>query len=124
MNLLKRRMRGSIDRRRSLAGTAHLHPNVKVLKSPDGKIALKMRIERGAGFLELFRPAATERKYELDEFGAFVVRQIQKRKKVLEIIQAFERQFRMSHRESELGVVAFIKMLMKRNILSVAIEET
>jgi hypothetical protein len=43
---------------------------------------------------------------------------------VLEIINRFEEQFRMSRRESELGVVAFIKMLMQRRVISVVVKPT
>ena len=122
MILSRRRDKDRLDRRRSLAGTPLLHDGVKLEEGLDGTIALKMKIERGSGFLERFRPPVTDRKYQLDEFGTFVVQQIRKRKNVLDIIKAFEHRFQMSHRESELGVVAFIKMLMQRNILSVIVE--
>ena len=124
MRLLKKREKDGIDRRRSLEGVPVLHDNVKVLEGPHGAITLKLTILRGDGILARFRPPVSERKYELDEFGTFVVRQTQKRKSVLEIIKAFEGEFQMSHRESELGVVAFVKILMKRHVLSVAVEET
>lgn len=122
MALLRKREKSSIDRRRSLAGIAILHDDVEVIEADGGNITLKMQVRRGYGFFERFRPPVTERKYELDEFGTFVVREVRKRKKVLAIVGAFERQFRMSHRESELGVVAFLKILMKRDILSVVVE--
>ncbi len=122
MGLLRKRERDSVDRRRSLAGIPILHDNVKILESPEGTITLQLRLGRGHSIMDLFRPAVTERKYELDEFGSFVVKEIQRRKTVLDIIQSFERRFRMSHREAELGVVAFIKILMKRSVLSVAVE--
>lgn len=122
MGLLRKREKNSIDRRRSLAGVPVFHDNVEIIEGDEGNITLKVQVRRGYGFLERFRPPVTERKYELDEFGTFVVRQVRKRKKVLGIIRAFERQFGMSHRESELGVVAFVKILMKRNVVSVVVE--
>ena len=120
--LLKKREKTSVDRRQSLAGVPVLHDNVEILEGQDGVVTLKLYIPRGRGFLDRFRPPVMERKYELDEFGAFVVQQVQKRKDVLTIIRAFERRFGMSHRESELGVVAFVKTLMKRNVLSVVVK--
>ncbi|MFH1732398.1 MAG: PqqD family protein [Planctomycetota bacterium] len=122
MALLRKREKNSVDRRRSLAGVPVFHDNVEIIGGDEGNITLKVQVRRGYGFLERFRPPVTERKYELDEFGTFVVRQVRKRKNVLAIIRAFERRFGMSHRESELGVVAFVKMLMKRNVLSVVVE--
>ena len=122
MRLLRKREKGSIDRRRSLAGVPVFHERVQTLDAPNGTITIRVVIHRGYGFFERFRPPVSERKYELDEFGTFVVRQIKQRKSVLDIVNAFEQRFRMSRRESELGVVAFIKTLMKRNVLSVVVE--
>ncbi len=122
MGLLRKREKPRIDRRRSLEGVPVLHENVEIDERPDGALTLRAQKARGFGFLDRFRPPVTEQKYELDEFGTFVVRQIQKRKNVLAIVRAFEKRFRMSHRESELGVVAFVKMLMKRDVVSVVIK--
>jgi len=123
MALLRKRLRSSVDRRRSLAGVPCLHTNVCLEDITPATVALKVQLPRGIGFFDRFAPAVSERRYELDEFGTFVVRQIQQRKSVLEIVRAFKDFFGLSHRESELGVVAFIKMLMKRRLLSVAMEE-
>lgn len=122
MGLLRKREKDTIDRRQSLAGVPILHDGVKVEQAPSGTLVLQITMGRGSSFFDIFRPAVTHRKYELDEFGSFVITEIQHRKTVLDIIRSFERRFRMSHREAELGVVAFIKMLMKRNVLSVAIK--
>ena len=121
LRLLRRRRKTQIDRRQSLAGVPLIHENVRLTET-SGIITLRVRTGRRNTFLDRFRPPITEKKYELDEFGTFVVRQIKKRKNVMAIIQAFEKRFGMSHRESELGVVAFIKMLMKRNAVSVVVE--
>ncbi len=90
---------------------------------PDGAMALRVRIGRGAGFLERFRPAVTERTYELDRFGGFVVDEIDGKRNVLSIIDAFQERFRMSRRESELGVVAFLKILLKRNLIAIVAKD-
>ncbi len=122
MGLLKKREKNTVDRRQSLAGVPVLHDNVEVVEGENGVATLKMKIHRGRSFLDRFRPPVMERKYELDEFGTFVVLQMRKRRDVLSIIRAFERRFGMSHRESELGVVAFVKTLMKRDVLSVVVK--
>lgn len=69
------------------------------------------------------RPPVTTRSYELDEFGTFVVRHMDRKNTVHDIIKAFSKHFNLTLRESEMGVVAFIKMLMKREMVSVGIRE-
>jgi hypothetical protein len=112
----------AIDRRQSLNSIPMLHDNVQKDETPRNLIALKVQVKRGNGFLDRFRPSETLHRYELDEFGTFVVRQIDQQTRVIEIIERFEQHFHMSHRESELGVVAFLKMLMKRNLISFVVK--
>jgi hypothetical protein len=121
LRLLRRRQKKQVDRRRSLTGIPIIHENVTVVEK-SGIITLQVKTGRGSNLLHQFRPKVVEKKYELDEFGTFVVRQMRKRKNVMAIVRAFEKKFGLSHRESELGVVAFVKMLMKRNAVSVVIE--
>jgi hypothetical protein len=107
------------ERRTLLHAVPVLRDGVAVEKTSDGLLALLLRIRRGNGFLDRFRPAVTERRYELDAFGAFVVRQIDRANRVIDIIGAFQERFGMSRRECELGVVAFLKMLVQREVVSV-----
>ena len=111
----------SLDRRQSLAGVPVLHESVAVRQMPNGDLRLTMRVARGTGFFERFRPAVTERSYDLDEFGAFVIQQVDGRRSVQEVIARFEAQYRLAHRECELSVVAFLKLLMQRRVLSVVL---
>jgi hypothetical protein len=124
MALFWQRERENIDRRRALAGVPVFNGDARVEAGADCAALLRMAETRGPGFLDRFRPRRSERRYALDDFGAFVVRQIDGRRTVLEIINRFEEQFRMSRRESELGVVAFIKMLMQRRVISVVVKPT
>ena len=122
MALLRSRLKNSVDRRQSLEGVPRLSAHVRVSATAGGGLALEATVRREPGFLQRFMPAVTERRFELDEFGAFVVRQMEEERTVMEIVKAFEAEFGLSHRESELGVVAFVKMLMKRNLLVVSID--
>jgi len=119
VSLFWKRHKTSITRRDALAGIPILHENVRIDSLSDGLACLKVSLNRGPSFLDRFRPAVMEKKYELDEFGSFVVRQINRERSVLDIVGKFQARFRMTRRESELGVVAFIKMLMQRRVLSV-----
>ncbi len=111
-----------LDRRRSLAGVPMLHNDVAVRTAPNGVTRLHVRYERGKGLFEMFRPPVTERQYELDQFGVFVIDQVRQQHSVLAIVDAFQERYGLSRREAELGVVAFLKMLMKRGILSVVVK--
>ncbi len=122
MSLFKWRKAQRVDRRRSLAGIPVLHNNVTLYEENSHNVTLKLKLERGSSLFERLRPPGMVKSYELDEFGSFVVRQIDSRKTVMEIVRGFETRFRLNHRESELGVVAFIKMLMKRRVLSVIVK--
>lgn len=122
MSLLKRRTKPrDIDRRRSLAAVPVLHENVTVEERTVETVTLKLYSAPGSGFLDRFRPPPMARRYELDEFGTFVVRHMDREHTVHDIIKAFAPHFGMTLRESEMGVVAFIKMLMKRRMASVAV---
>jgi hypothetical protein len=107
----------NIDRRSSLSGIPMLDKNVVVEPKTGGGAMLRTKIRRGEGFFERFRPLVTKKGFELDDFGAFVVGQIDERRTVFDIVNAFQERFRMSRRESELGVVAFMKVLLKRNLV-------
>lgn len=119
MALLKQASKVRLDRRRSLAGKCLLREGVQLTEKDDGTVTLKLVVRRGSGFFELFRPAVTEKTYELDEFGSFVILEIRRRRTVLDIVEGFEKRFGLTHRESELGVVAFVKTLIERNVVTV-----
>jgi hypothetical protein len=121
VSLFSKRDKGGMDRRRSLAGVPVLGNGVEIQRGEDGLVTLHHSGPRGPGFLDRFRPPVIRRRFELDAFGTFVVDAVDGHRTVLEIICAFEREFGMSHREAELGVVAFLKMLMQRRLIAVAV---
>ncbi|MBM4164465.1 MAG: PqqD family protein [Lentisphaerae bacterium] len=124
MSLFWKRERPNVDRRQALASVPALNEHVCVETLPDGRMFLRARLQRGGGgFLDRFRPRVDERRYELDAFGAAVVRRIDRKCRVLDIIEGFHQEFRMSRRESEMGVVAFLKILMQRRLITVRISE-
>ncbi len=119
MSIFWQREKHNIDRRQSLAGVPVLNQGVRAEPGGDGGLLLRLALKPESGWMARFRPPVDSRRYELDAFGAFVVSQVDGRCTVMEIINRFQEKFGMSRRESELGVVAFIKMLMKRHLLSV-----
>ncbi len=120
MSFFWQREKASLDRRQSLACVPVLNTGVELAWTADGKAWLQAeRTHAAPSWMDRFRPRVDHRRYELDEFGGFVVGLMDGRRTVLEIIDHFQEAFGMSRRESELGVVAFVKMLMQRSLLSV-----
>lgn len=120
MRLLKQRKQERIDRRLALSGVPILNDGVNLDEMDGGGMRVSMTVKRGRGFFERFRPPVMNRSYELDEFGGFVLEMVDGERSVLDIINAFQERFPMSRREVELSVVAFFKMLMQRNVVSIA----
>lgn len=83
---------------------------------------LWVKSERGPSIFDRFRPRVLERRYELDEFGTFVVAQIDGSQSILDLVYAFESRFGMSCRESEMGVLAFLKILLQRHAITISEE--
>jgi len=121
MRILKQRKRDRVSRRAALEGVPVLNPSVRLEELPNGGTRVTMEVKRGQGFFERMRPAVSTRRYELDEFGGFVIGLVDGKRSVLDVVNAFEERFPMSRREVELSVVAFFKSLMQRNVLSVVV---
>ena len=111
-----------LDRRTSLEGIPILNPGVEVKARDDGKLLLKTTIRRRGGFMARFLPESLTRQYKLDELGSFVVREINGKRTAEEIIDDFVSRFRTNRREAELSVVQFLKMLLERQVVSIAIK--
>jgi hypothetical protein len=123
MSLFRTRTASGPDRREALAAAPRLSPGVVVERLESGQIVLRRQVPRGSGWLERLRPPVSERRFELDAFGTFVIECVERRERVIDTICVFEQKFGLSHREAELGVVAFLKQLMQRGLVVVASPE-
>ncbi len=110
-----------IDRRRSLEGVPVRNDGVTVADNGQGRIKVILRRRRGNGFLARWQPEVIERAVKLDELGAFVFGLVDSRRTVLEIIDAFVERYRTNRREAELSTVAFLRSLVERGYISIAI---
>jgi hypothetical protein len=88
----------------------------------NGRLQVVLRMKRGTGFMARFMPPVLERTVKLDELGAFVFRQIDGRRTVLQIVDAFAQRYKANRREAELSTVEFIRALVQRQIISIAIK--
>ena len=122
MRLFARREHDDIDRRRALEGIPVINPGVSVETDSKGISRVSLMLRRGAGIFDWMRPKESPRSYDLDEFGTFVIKMVDGKTTVLDIMNAFQERFKLSRREVELSVVAFLKLLMQRHVLSLTIE--
>jgi len=124
MRIFKQRKQNRVDRRLALEGVPVVHSAVSLETMEGGTLRVSMTLRRGSGFFERMRPLETRKSYELDEFGTFVIGLFDGKRTVLDVVNAFEKRFRLSRREVELSVVAFVKLLMQRNVISVVLPES
>jgi hypothetical protein len=118
------RPRDPIDRRRSLASVPILNQNVSIQGSDEENWVLVMKLtkKKSSSFLSRFTPKQTEHRFELDELGTFVVKQLDGRNTVERIIERFVERFKVNRREAELSVVEFLKTLTRKRIISIAVK--
>jgi hypothetical protein len=107
------------DHRELLESRPMIRVAAHELSEEGDETTVVVKIESGNGFLSRFRPAVMEKRYALDVFGTFVLRRIDTKRTVLDIVDLFKERFKLSRRESELGVVAFMKMLNQRHVINV-----
>jgi len=111
-----------LDRRQALAGVPEFNPHVsRGENDATGIVTLIVTLKRRDDFLGKFQPKQWERKIELDELGSFVAAQIDGKRTALELVEAFVTRFRINRREAELSTMAFLKSLIERNVISVAV---
>ncbi|MDA1139641.1 MAG: PqqD family protein [Planctomycetota bacterium] len=102
----------------ALQGVPTLNEDATLVPDDENEtVAVRLKVPRGGGLFERFRPPIVEKKFELDELGAFIIKQIDGKKSAKDLIDNFERHFRVNRRESELGVVSFLKLLNQRRII-------
>lgn len=110
-----------IDRRQSLDGIPVLNEHVSCENDQTGRLVINIKLKRGNGFLARFQPPVLERNVKLDEIGGFVFKLIDNQRSTLEIIELFLEKYRVNRREATLSVVDFLKSLVKRGAVSIAI---
>lgn len=111
----------AVDRRQSLDGIPVLNENVSYERDESGRVVIKVKLQRRGGLLARFQPPVMERNVRLDEVGGFVFGLIDNRRSTFEIIDLFLARYRVNRREAALSVVDFLKSLIKRGVISVAI---
>jgi len=62
---------------------------------------------------------ADEKTFELDDLGTFCWQQIDNRRTVETLITAFAEHHKLNLREAEVSVLAFLKLLVQRNLVAI-----
>lgn len=110
----------AIDRRKSLKGVPVLNSGIKVVK--DGaRLKITAYTPRSSGFMGRFQPPVMKRNIKLDEIGSYVFGLIDGDRDTREIINRFIERYDTNRREAELSVIAFLKSLTQRGVISIAI---
>lgn len=92
------------------------------VESEPGRVVITVRLKRRPGWLGRFQPSVLERVIKLDELGTFVFRQVDNHKATREIIDAFVSRFKVNRREATLSTVSFLKSLVQRGVISIAVK--
>lgn len=112
-----------LDRDASLRGIPVLDSAV-IIEEPetlcDGGLMLVSRRVRGRrGWLGRFGPPMIEKRVQLDELGAYVVRLFDGERNVKEIAALFAETFKVNKREAELCTASFLKSLVRRRMAAI-----
>jgi hypothetical protein len=110
-----------VDRRRSLQSIPALNPGIELEPQEDGRVLVTIPVSMRKGFLSRFLPRHFEKQVRLDSLGVFVLGQIDGKRTVADIVEAFVRRYRINRREAELSTAQFLKSLAQRNIISIGV---
>ena len=115
--------RPTIDRRQSLAGIPVLNDGtVLASEGAEDNVVVKVPLRRQRGFLGRLFPDVAEKQIKLDELGSFVIRHVDGKTSVLDIVEAFVKRFGVNRREAELSIAEFLKSLARRRVISIVIK--
>lgn len=120
-NFMDKQPHAQIDRRQSLDGIPVLNEQISCENDNTGRLVINIKLKRGNSFLARFQPPVLERNLKLDEIGGFVFKLIDNQRTTLEIINMFLAKYCVNRREATLSVVDFLKSLVKRGVVSIAI---
>ena len=111
-----------VNRRLSLEGIPVINPGVKWAAKPGDCLIVTVPVGRSTGVLGWFQPEKCERRVELDPLGSFVLTQIDGKKSASAIAEEFVARFKVHRREAEMCIAEFLKSLLERCIISIAIQ--
>lgn len=124
MGLFRRQKGVTPSRAALLTAVPVRHPSATERTLPNGSVELSVPVEkrRLARWLTGDNKPIM-RKFELDPLGAEVWRMADGRATVREMIEAFAASHQLNLRESEVSMLAYLRTLVSRSIMVIAIHE-
>jgi hypothetical protein len=118
-----RRRKPSLSREQNLASVPLRSTSVREEETDEGYARL-VAPRRDSWWVRMmakvfFVPDA--RRVTLDEIGTFVWRQCDGEHNMRDIIQALCKRYKLHRKEAEVSVVAYLRQLMKRGLLGIAV---
>jgi len=111
----------AVDRREAMASIPALVPGVLLETGDDGRVTAVVTSRRPTGFWARFMSPTVTKRIRLDEIGTFVIRQIDGKCTVRELVERFVAAYKVNRREAELSLADFLKSLTQRNIIAIGI---
>ncbi|MBN1675584.1 MAG: PqqD family protein [Kiritimatiellae bacterium] len=119
----KKKPKRSISRARALAGRPERVPTVREEECEDGRLKVTVQFERSPWLQRLSGSARFERTFRLDPFGREVYAACDGKTEVSAIIGRFAHAHRIGSTEAEMSVTAFLKTLMAKGLVAMAVEK-
>lgn len=97
-------------------------PGIRTKKEEDGSITVLIRFQRSGWQKWLGAPAEYERQYQLDSLGSEVLAACDGETSVKQTVKRFSTSHNLNIAEAELAVTKYLKTLMMKRIIGMAIE--
>jgi hypothetical protein len=119
----KRKKKGAFDRRVALSARPEQTPTIGIQEREDGGVQVSIRLQRRP-WLGLFgKYGDVERTFGLDPLGREVYEACSGKADVKTLIRRFARNHKVSRAEAELAVTTFLKTLLQKGLIVMAVDK-
>jgi hypothetical protein len=118
-----RRRKPALSREQNLASVPLRSTNVREEETDEGyaRLVAPRRDSWWARLMAKIFYVPDARRVTLDEIGTFVWRQCDGKQNMRDIIEALCQRYKLHRKEAEVSVVAYLRQLMKRGLLGIAV---
>jgi coenzyme PQQ synthesis protein D (PqqD) len=115
--------RAKLDRDGALSARPQRTPTLSATDRADGGTQIKVEVTRRPLWGVFGRPGRTERTYGIDATGREVYNACDGKTTVKGIIRGFQTRHKLSRSEAEVAVTTFLKTLMNKGLVVVAVDK-
>lgn len=127
MGLLGRKRKiGALSRRASLDSMPIRNEALREERQDDGTVVLYAKQSHkgiAKALAKLFKIADIEKRYSLDELGAYVWDMCDGETTVRTIINRFAKEYKLNRKEAEVSMVEYLKSLARKGIIGIVVPE-